>query len=91
MKFSLIPTLQIGRASTQNSTTAGTPANKHSRGGGKGATKASNSIKRVLFGDKNHEMRLAPVDEEREKREYHALLKKKIAERERLRKVCLLI
>ena len=48
------------------------------------------SIKEVIFGDKSPKMRpvqCRPVDEEREKREYRALLQKRIAEREKFRKV----
>ena len=90
MKFALIPIWQIGRISTQKNTTVVDFADKSSKGDGKSTSTASKSIKRIIFGDKNHETRLVqcrPVDEKQEKREYRALLRKKIAERDRLQKV----
>lgn len=90
MKFILVPTWQIGRTSAQKSFTAVASAHKHTKGDEKSGSNVSKSIKRVMFGIKDDETRLVPcrpVDEEREKREYCALLKKRIAEREKLQKV----
>jgi hypothetical protein len=90
MKFTLTPARQIDRTSPQKSTRAGPPGQKHSKADEKSASNASETIKRVIFGDKSQKARpvqCRPVDEEREKREYRVLLQEKIAEREKLRKV----
>ena len=85
-----MPEWQIGRTSTPKSTMAGSPGHKHAKVDGKSASKTLKSIREVIFSDKSHKTRpvqCRPVDEEREKREYRALLQKKISEREKLRKV----
>lgn len=90
MKFALVPTWQVGRTPAKKSLTAVASAHKHSKGDEKSASKASRAIMRMIFGikdDKTRQVPCHPVDEEREKREYRALLQKKIAEREKLQRV----
>ena len=90
MTIARMPALQISRTSTTKSTKTDSPGHKDPKADGKSVSKALKSIKEVIFGDKNHKTRpvqCRPVDEEREKREYRALLRKRIAEREKLRKV----